>query len=89
MRLSARMALVGLAAALAAPALLAQQPTIQVPQAEQPKNERMICRRIQDSGSIARVRRQCYTRAQWDRLAQDQRTNSPSMTAMTGSQSGN
>ncbi len=89
MRLSARMALVGLAAALAAPALLAQQPTIQVPQAEQPKNERMICRRIQDSGSIARVRRQCYTRAQWDRLAQDQRTNSPSMTAMSGSQSGN
>jgi len=89
MRLSARMALVGLAATLAAPALLAQQPTIQVPQAEQPKNERLICRRIQDSGSIARVRRQCFTRAQWDRLAQDQRTNSPSMTAMSGSQSGN
>ncbi len=89
MRLSARMALVGLAATLAAPALLAQQPTIQVPQAEQPKNERLICRRIQDSGSIARVRRQCFTRAQWDRIAQDQRTNSPSMTAMSGSQSGN
>ena len=47
------------------------------------------CRRIQDSGSLARVRRQCYTRAQWDLLAQRQRENSPGMTAMTGSQSGN
>jgi len=89
MRLSVRIALTGLAAALATPALVAQQPTaVQVPQVEQPKNERLICRRIQDSGSIARVRRQCFTRAQWDRIAQDQRANSPGMTAMSGSQSG-
>lgn len=89
MRLSNRLVLAGLVAAWAAPAVVAQTATAQVPQAEQPKNERLICRRIQDSGSLARVRRQCYTRAQWDRIAQDQRTNSPSMTAMSGSQSGN
>ena len=90
MRLSNRLALAGLAAALATPAVVAQQSTtVQVPKVAQPKSERMICRRIQDSGSIARVRRQCYTRAQWDRLAQDQRNNSPTMTAMSGSQSGN
>jgi hypothetical protein len=88
MRNIARLA--GLAVLVAAPTLLAaQQPAAQSqPQAEQPKQERLICRRIQDSGSLARVRRQCYTRAQWDRLAQDQRSNSPTMTAMTGSQSG-
>lgn len=88
MRNTARLA--GLAVLIAAPTLLAaQQPAAPAqPQAEQPKQERLICRRIQDSSSLARVRRQCYTRAQWDRLAQDQRTNSPTMTAMTGSQSG-
>jgi len=91
MRLSVRLALAGLAAALATPAVVAQQQTttVQIPQVAQPKNERLICRRIQDSGSLARVRRQCYTRAQWDRLAQDQRGNSPAMSAMSGSQSGN
>ena len=89
MRLSARFALAGLAAALAAPALIAQQPTDTKAKANQPEGERLICRRIQDSGSLARVRRQCYTRAQWDLLAQRQRENSPGMTAMTGSQSGN
>jgi hypothetical protein len=88
MRITARLA--GLAVLIAAPALVAaQQPAAQTPaQAEQPKQERLICRRFQDSSSMARVRRQCYTRAQWDRMAQDQRTNSPTMTAMSGSQSG-
>ena len=91
MRLSVRLALAGLAAALSAPALIAQQPTSTNSNAKaaQPESERLICRRIQDSGSLARVRRQCYTRAQWDLLAQRQRENSPGMTAMTGSQSGN
>lgn len=87
MRITARLA--GLAVLLAAPAFAAaaQQPA-QGTTVEQPKQERLICRRIQDSSSIARVRRQCFTRAQWDRMAQDQRTNSPTMTAMSGSQSG-
>jgi hypothetical protein len=87
MRITARLA--GLAVLIAAPALVAAQPPAQGgTQAEQPKQERLICRRIQDSSSIARVRRQCFTRAQWDRMAQDQRGNSPTMTAMSGSQSG-
>lgn len=87
MRITARLA--GLAVLIAAPAFAAaQQPAQGGSQAEQPKQERLICRRIQDSSSIARVRRQCFTRAQWDRMAQDQRTNSPTMTAMSGSQSG-
>lgn len=59
------------------------------PQAAAKNDDRLICRRVQDSGSLARRTRQCYTREQWDRMAQDQRTNSPAMTAMTGSQSGN
>lgn len=48
-----------------------------------------ICRRIQDTGSLGRGRRVCYTRAQWDQMAQAQRENSPGMTAMSGSTSGN
>ena len=59
------------------------------PQAAAKNDDRLICRRVQDSGSLARRTRQCYTREQWDRMAQDQRTNSPAMTAMSGSQSGN
>jgi len=51
--------------------------------------EPMICRRIQETGSLGRGRRVCHTRADWDRIAQSQRENSPAMTAMSGSQSGN
>lgn len=49
--------------------------------------DQVICRRIQDSGSLARRTRQCLTRAQWDRLAEDSRQTGS--TAATGSQSGN
>jgi len=48
----------------------------------------VICRRMRDTGSLARRTRQCYTRAQWERLAEQQRANSPGMTAMSGSASG-
>lgn len=51
--------------------------------------DQLICRRIQETGSLGRGRRQCYTRAEWDRIAQAQRENSPGMTAMTGGTSGN
>lgn len=37
--------------------------------------ERRICRRIQETGSLARRRRQCYTRAEWDRIAEAARQN--------------
>ena len=69
-------------------ALAAQQPAAPTEPAAKQTEERPICRRVQESGSLARVRRVCYTRAQWDRLAEQQRSNSPSMTSMTGSASG-
>ena len=49
----------------------------------------LVCRRIQETGSLGRGRRVCYTRAEWDRIAQAQRENSPGMTAMSGGTSGN
>ena len=36
-------------------------------------SERLICRRMPETGSIARTRRQCFTRAQWDRIAESAR----------------
>lgn len=80
----------GLAVFLATAALAsAQQSSGQSRQnaAERDPNE-VICRRIRDSSSLARRTRQCLTRAQWDRLAEQQRANSPTMSAMSGSQSG-
>jgi len=54
----------------------------------QPKApDQLICRRVQESGSLARRTRRCYTRAQWDRLAEDSRSSGS--TAATGSTSGN
>lgn len=54
-----------------------------------PAKPKMICKRIQESGSLAKRTRLCYTKEQWDKLAQDQRSNSPAMSAMSGSTSGN
>lgn len=89
MRLPTRLALAGLAALVAAPALVAaQQPAAGGQPEAKAKQERRICRRIDEIGSIARSRRECRTRAEWDALAERQRANSPTMTAMTGSQSG-
>lgn len=51
--------------------------------------EPLVCRRIQETGSLGRGRRVCYTRAEWDRIATAQRENSPGMTANTGGTSGN
>ena len=58
-------------------------------QATSKNGDQLICRRIQETGSLGRGRRQCYTRAEWDRIAQAQRDNSPGMTAMTGGTNGN
>lgn len=80
----------GLAVFLATAAIAsAQQSSGQRGQnaAERDPNE-IICRRIRDTSSLARRTRQCLTRAQWDQLAEQQRANSPGMTAMSGSASG-
>jgi hypothetical protein len=34
------------------------------------KRERLICQTMQETGSLARQRRQCFTRAEWDRIAE-------------------
>lgn len=88
MRVSACLAAGFVLAVVSGAALAAQQPAAQTQPAAKQTEERQICRRVQESGSLARVRRVCYTRAQWDRLAEQQRANSPGMTAMTGSASG-
>lgn len=36
------------------------------------QNERLICRRMPETGSLARGRRQCFTKAEWDRIAESQ-----------------
>ena len=80
----------GLAVFLATAAIAsAQQSSGQRGQnaAERDPNE-VICRRMRDTSSLARRTRQCLTRAQWDLLAEQQRANSPGMTAMSGSASG-
>ena len=88
MRPVTRFALAGLAV-LSAPVLVsAQQPAASGQQATETKSERRICRRMDESGSLAKSRRVCLTRAQWDLMAERQRANSPTMTAMSGSQSG-
>ncbi|MGQ0661507.1 hypothetical protein [Sphingosinicella sp.] len=35
---------------------------------------RLICRRMPETGSLAATRRQCYTRAEWDRIAESQQS---------------
>jgi len=88
MRPVIRFALAGVAV-LSAPVLVsAQQPAASGQQATEKASERRICRRVEESGSLAKARRVCYTRAQWDLMAERQRANSPTMTAMSGSQSG-
>lgn len=80
----------GLAILLAAAAAASAQQAsgLSGPKATERDPNEVICRRIQESGSLARRTRRCLTRAQWDRLAEQQRANSPGMTAMSGSQSG-
>jgi hypothetical protein len=59
------------------------------PAGAKPDKPKLICKRMQESGSLARRTRLCYTKEQWDKLADAQRANSPGMTAATGSTSGN
>ncbi len=36
-------------------------------------SQRLICRRVQETGSLVRTIRQCFTRAEWDRIAESAR----------------
>lgn len=58
--------------ALAGSAALAQTPNRTSP-ADDPN--RMICRSSPETGSFVRKRRQCFTRAEWTRIAEGARDN--------------
>lgn len=52
--------------------------------------DRLICRRMPDTGSLVRTRRQCFTRAQWDRIAESaQRGAGKTITELSGGFNGN
>ena len=52
-------------------------------------SERVICRRMRDTSSLAGSRRECRTRADWDRIARDTRANNPMASAMSGGTNSN
>jgi hypothetical protein len=65
---------VGLATiAVAASPLFAQQPGSPAPAKAAAKPERQICKRSAPSGSLVETRRECHTRAEWTRIAQEGR----------------
>jgi hypothetical protein len=35
--------------------------------------DRLICRRTPETGSLVKARRQCFTKVEWDRIAESQR----------------
>jgi len=37
--------------------------------------EKLICKRIADTGTLARKRRQCLTAREWERIAEEARVN--------------
>ena len=37
-------------------------------------NERLICRRMAETGSLVKGRRQCFTKMEWDRIAASQQS---------------
>lgn len=43
------------------------------------EQERLICRRMPETGSLVRARRQCFTKAQWDQIAESQRRGASRM----------
>ncbi len=45
----------------------------------QAKGERLICRYTDETGSAARRRRQCFTRTEWDRIAEAARIRTQRM----------
>jgi len=56
-----------------------QQVSTKATAARQAQGERLICRYVQETGSVARRRRQCFTRAEWDRIAEAARANGTRM----------
>jgi hypothetical protein len=61
----------GLACCVSSHAALAQSRGSQTSAAND--GDRLICRRVQETGSLVRTIRQCFTRAEWDRIAETAR----------------
>ena len=90
-----RVVLAGLVLASAVPTLAMQQrsapsePAADSSQPEGQPKERLVCRRIVETGSLVRGTRVCRTRAWWDRTAEQQRANSPGMNSGGGGEPSN
>ena len=50
------------------------------------KGERLICRYVDETGSVARRRRQCFTPTEWDRIAEAARARGQRLTSDTAGQ---
>ena len=80
--------LVSLAAACASPATAQDRDGART--AARGDDERLICRRMPDTGSLVRTRRQCFTRAEWDRIAETARRGAQrTVTELSGGFNGN
>lgn len=44
-----------------------------------PDGEKILCRRVLETGSLVRKSKKCYTRAQWDRIAEAAKVNATRM----------
>lgn len=40
------------------------------PTAEQAEGDKLICRKTAEVGSLVRKKKECYTKAQWDQIAE-------------------
>jgi hypothetical protein len=67
MRIVAALSGAAFAALLATGTVAAQSAE---PKAKAKSEEKLICQSMQETGSLARRRRQCFTRAEWDRIAE-------------------
>ncbi|MDQ0836810.1 hypothetical protein [Sphingomonas faeni] len=76
-----RQIMIGLAFALVATPVVAQQPSAKTAVTDKApvKPERMICKRSAPAGSLIETRRDCHTRAEWGQIAQAARATGQDM----------
>ena len=56
-----------------------QQMSTKATAERQANGERLICRYTDETGSVARRKRQCFTRTEWDRIAEAARARGQRM----------
>lgn len=67
-------------------ALAFQQVSEQAAAQRRAKGERLICRYVDETGSVARRRRQCFTSVEWDRIAEAARARGQRLMSDTAGQ---